>query len=77
MIRARFYCDDSRPVKWPPPYPFWCTGETDNHEIVVGYYDNEDQIYEYYPEAFNIISNEVDEIRFSDRFERPDWWEET
>lgn len=33
MIRARFRVavDDYRPIKWPLPHPYWCTGERGGH----------------------------------------------
>ena len=37
--RHRFKTDleDYRPVTFPPPGPYWCTGETDDHSVVVAY----------------------------------------
>lgn len=78
MIRARFKADiaDYRPVKWPPPGPFWCTGYDgeESHSIVVAYADNEDQIREFWPEANDIDSEEASEYVFTDRFPEPAWW---
>lgn len=78
MIRSRFKADydDWRPVKWPPPGPCWCTGYAgdESGSIVVAYLENEDQVREFWPEATNIESSDADKIKFTDRFERPDWW---
>lgn len=78
MIRARFKADpeDYRPIKWPPPGPFWCTGYSgdDSHAIVVAYVDNEDQVREFWPEAEDIESEERTEYTFTDRFPCPKWW---
>jgi len=77
MIRARFEAnfDDYRPVKFPPPHPFWCTGHAgdESHSIVVAYADSEEQILEFWPEAAQIDSEEASEYFFSDRFPKPEW----
>lgn len=77
-IRARFKAnfDDPRPVKWPPPGPFWVTGSavTEDYATVVAYFKNENQFKEFWPEAEDIDYQRVDEIIFTDRFEKPDWW---
>lgn len=78
MIRARFKADpgDYRPVKWPAPGPFWCSGSAGDgsYSIVIAYAKDEDQIREYWPEARDIDAEEKDKIIFTDRFARPDWW---
>lgn len=78
MIRARFKAnyEDSRPVKFPPPYPWWESGfaADESHSIVVAFADSEDQIREYWPEATDIEAVEVEGVTFSDRFTKPDWW---
>ncbi len=75
-IRTRFEAnlDDSRPIKWPPPGPFWESGFNDQHAIVIAYVKTYDQIQEFWPEAENIEIEPRDEIIFSDRFPEPDWW---
>lgn len=89
MIWARFMVDgeDYRPIRWPPPGPYWCTG----HEvrgrmvdgelcdiklkpIIVAYVDNDQQILEFWPGAENIEAEWRDEIVFTDRFAKPEWW---
>lgn len=78
MIRARFHAneDDWRPVKWPPSGPCWCTGYGDGYSVVVAYVASEGQLLEYWPEATEIDATPKDQIEFSDRFSRPDWWPE-
>lgn len=76
-IRARFKAnaDDYRPVAFPPPGPYWCTGFGDNHSIVVAYVKSEEQIAEFWPEAEDIdVHEENTELVFTDRFPRPEWW---
>jgi hypothetical protein len=78
MIRARFYTDseDYRPVKWPIKYPYWCSGETHRASILIAYADSVEEIYELWPEAYQIEWEEVDEIVFTSRFPRPRWYKE-
>lgn len=79
-MRARFHAnaDDWRPVKFPPPGPAWCTGYAgdDSHSVVVAYVQSENQITEYWPEATAIDAEPRDEITFTRRFPRPEWWPE-
>lgn len=77
MIRSRFKANypDFRPVKYPYPHPWWCTGTAgdESHSTLVAYADNEDQIKEFWPEAEDIESEERDEYTFTSRFPRPVW----
>ena len=50
--RVRFYCDveDFRPVKWPPPGPFLCSGESDRGYVLIAYVKLKKQVKEFWPE---------------------------
>lgn len=76
MIRARFETneDDYRPVLWPPPGPFWCTGYGPDSAIVVAYAADEAEILKFWPDAQNIDAEPSDSYFFSSRFPQPDWW---
>jgi hypothetical protein len=85
MLRVRFYTDgsDYRPVKFPPPYPYWCSGETigqaedgsDDRSVVVAYIDSVEQLLEFWPDAEKIdVFDQDAKISFTDRFQKPDWW---
>lgn len=75
-LRARFHAnpDDYRPVKWPPPGPYWCSGEGDGYSVVVAYLRPEDRVTDWWPEASEVDTEEADAIVFTGRFPRPDWW---
>jgi hypothetical protein len=75
-FRCRFDADldDCRPVKFPPPGPFWRSGQGDGYSIVVAYVKHSDEIREYWPEAENVDAHPCETITFSDRFPRPEWW---
>lgn len=82
MIRACFYtnADDCRPIKFPPPGPYWRTGTLIADDFVevaatmVAYAENEAKILEFWPDATNISSEPVARIVFTERFPPPDWW---
>lgn len=76
-IRARFHADadDYRPVKWPPPGPYWCTGHGDDYNIVVAFVKTEDQIKEYWPEAEDIDVTQENKITYTERFSKPEWYQ--
>ncbi len=76
--RYRFQANiaDPRPVKFPPPGPWWCTGTSDTYSIVVAYLPPNESLTDWWPEAAQIESTEHDEIQFSSRFPRPDWYVE-
>ena len=78
MIRARFYTDedDFRPVEWPIKYPYWRSGETHRANILIAYADSVEDIKRLWPEAYQIEWDEVDEIVFTSRFPKPDWYKE-
>ena len=75
MIRARFKAnaDDYRPVNWPIKHPYWCTGYTENHSIIVAYADDIDEIFDNWPEAKDVDAITVQEYQFTNRFPKPSW----
>ena len=77
-IRHRFEqpTEDYRPIVFPPPGPYWCTGEAGDgsYFIIVAYLPRFTKVTQYWPEARNIDSEERDKITYTDRFEKPDWF---
>ena len=65
---------DFRPIKGPIKYPYWCTGQKSDSFVIVAYADSIEQIEELWPEAYNIEANEVQEIVFTTRFQKPEWY---
>ncbi len=74
--RHRFYTKstDYRPIKFPPPGPWWCSGESMDSFVIICYLPPQVPVTEYWPEAFGIDSEDKDEIVFTDRFPKPSWW---
>lgn len=79
MIRARFIVSDEdyRPILWPPPGPYWCSGTTANDDnIVIAYAADIYEILEFWPDAQDIDDEQVDDYVFTSRFPKPEWWTE-
>lgn len=76
-LRLRFRANeaDYRPVTWPPPGPYWCTGYGDGYATVVAYVRDGDDVTVWWPEASHVTGGpDPDGPTFTDRFPRPDWW---
>ena len=80
MLRVRFKAnyEDSRPVNWPVKYPYWESGfaADESYAIVISYADDEKYIMANWPEAKDLEVQEVDKFVFTDRFPKPDWFQE-
>lgn len=77
FMRVRFRADedDPRPVKWPPPGPYWVTGYGDDFAWLVAYVETLQQLIEYWPDAWEMdVSAERCEPEFTSRFPQPQWW---
>lgn len=79
MIRARFTVNDQdyRPVVWPIPHPYWCSGYTENRAVLVAYADDLAQVLHQWPDAENIdvMEDGLTEYTFTTRFAKPSWLE--
>ena len=83
-VRFKTKSDDYRPIKFPPPGPYWVSGQTLEGVddimvfILVAWCKDESQIKEYWPEAYDFepSDNTYPEIVYSERFSRPKWYEE-
>ena len=78
MKRVRFYtkADDYRPINWPIKHPYWKTGESGDgsYSILVAYADDEQYIYDNWPEATDLDVEERDSYTFTSRFPKPEWF---
>lgn len=78
MLRVRFKANsnDPRPINWPIKHPYWVTGYSgdDSYATVVAYADDEQYIFDNWPEAEDLDAEEVNEYFFSDRFPKPKWF---
>ena len=78
LLRVRFRAneDDYRPINFPVKHPYWCTGYGIGFSVVVSYADSEAYIYENWPEAQGLDIEEVEGYLFTERFPKPEWFEE-
>lgn len=77
--RLRFFVpgvDDYRPITFPPPGPYWCSGYRgdDDAAVIVAYMPAGRDVKEFWPEAEQINDMGEQSITFTDRFPKPDWW---
>lgn len=82
--RYRLYVNNSdyRPMFYPPPHPWWCSGQTMNEAIIISYAGDETEVKALWPELnspqYKIDScDKKDRYSFSSRFQPPDWWMNT
>ena len=75
--RYRFMsdADDYRPVKFPPPGPYWCSGyDSEDRYVMIVYLPQGVKLLEYWPEAIEIEENDAYRPQFTSRFPRPEWY---
>lgn len=68
---------DCRPLKFNPKYPWWLTGSGEGFVTIVAYLPPEEDLYEYWDDAEEVDVQERDEITFTDRFPKPDYFVES
>ena len=80
MKRYRFKThavDDFRPLVDMAPInmPWWCTGSAgDGRSVtIVCYLPEDEDLYKYWDDAYQIEAEDADEILYTDRFPKPDW----
>lgn len=77
-IRFRFKAnlEDSRPVIFPPPGPWWETGLDEHHSTVVAYFPEmqSHKLKKYWPEAQDIQQEVHEEVTYTTRFQKPEWF---
>lgn len=76
MLHAKFKVSFQGPPshQMAYPHPYWCSAQ-DGYWIIVAYADDEAQIKELWPEAFDLVSESCDGYIFTDRFPKPQWFE--
>lgn len=72
--------EDYRPLIFNEKYPWWCSGSGDSSDgeyvVIVAYLPNDEDILKYWDDAFEIDYTEEDEIIFSGRFPKPEYFVE-
>lgn len=79
-IRFKVPGDDYRPVVWPMPGPYWCSGYAGDgsYAVLVAFVRKRSEVKKFWPDAFEIEESgqQNGPITFSDRFPKPDYWDE-
>lgn len=69
--------DDYRPLKDMAEIqtPWWCTGTAmdDSYAIIVCYLPDDEDLYDYWDDAYDIDTEYRPEIVYTDRFIKPEW----
>ena len=68
--------DDYRPLIFNPKYPWWCSGETDENATIIAWLPKDEDLLTYWNDASEIEYTEHEEIEFTFRFPKPDYFEE-
>lgn len=76
--RVRFKTNekDFRPIRIPSPGPWWCSGQGEEYYILIAYVRKLKQIKSFWPEAYGMDYSDEDKIEFTERFPKPDDWDE-
>ena len=73
--------EDWRPLIFNERYPSWCSGygEDGNGEyaVMIAYLPENEDLLKYWDDAFDIDTEERDEITFTDRFPKPSYFVES
>lgn len=82
LIRYRFKTkavDDCRPLLDMKhiQMPWWCTGHAmdESYAIIICYLPKNEDLFKYWDDAYDIESEERNEITYTDRFAKPKWIE--
>lgn len=73
--------DDYRPLVFNPKYPWWCSGygENDDREcaVIIAYLPEDEDLLKYWDDAFDVEFTEEQEIVFTSRFPKPNYFKES
>jgi hypothetical protein len=70
-IRYRFKTyaiDDYRPIVYNPNYHWWCSAENETTATIVAWLPKGEPLEKYWDDAFDIETEEHNEIQFTSRF---------
>lgn len=76
--RYRFYTkeEDYRPIKFNPSFPWWCSGFAgdESYSVIIAFLPAKEVLTDYWPDAYEIDEQDVEDVSFSDRFPKPDYY---
>ena len=55
--------------------PYWCSGTAgdDSYVIIICYLPDNENLYKYWDDAYDIDVTDVNDIKYSSRFPKPTW----
>jgi hypothetical protein len=65
---------DYRPLVFDSHYPWWCSGEGDDYVIIIAFLAKNEDLLEFWDDAFDIEFTYEDNIEFTGRFPKPDYF---
>jgi hypothetical protein len=67
---------DHRPLVFNPQCPWWCTGKSEagGYASIVAYLPSNENLLNYWDDAFDIEFSNESGITFSERFPMPDYF---
>jgi len=68
--------DDYRPLIFNPKYPWWCSGRNNIGVIIIAFLPEDEDLFKYWDDATNVEYEDCEKITFSNRFQKPYWFEE-
>ena len=69
--------DDYRPLIFNPKYPWWCSGTGEDHAVIIAYLPEDEDLLKYWDDAYDVDFTEEQEITFTSRFPKPNYFEES
>ena len=76
--------DDPRPLRdlAPIKMPWWCSGfgagghrtrHSDEYAVIICYLPESEDLRKYWDDAFDVEMEDAEEIKYTDRFPKPEW----
>lgn len=79
--RFKTRAKDFRPIIFNPKYPWWNSGSgidaKGNFSMIVAYLPFNEDLHEYWDDAEDVDFSEENEIKFTQRFDKPSYYEQT
>jgi hypothetical protein len=66
--------EDYRPIEFNPNYPWWCSGTGDDHVVIICYLPKDEDLLQYWDDAYDIECESRGSIEFSERFPKPSYF---
>lgn len=69
--------EDYRPLIFNPKYPWWCSGESEDYAVIIAFFPEDENIFKYWDDAFDVEFTTCKNIEFTDRFQKPKYFVES